>query len=116
MVLWFVRGLRRGIVTTRYPRRPDPFASMLPTPPVFDPRLLTPSVADDLAARCPSGALAREEDLLLFDVGACTACGRCIAASRGAARPSGSWDLAATRRQHLVKQIPIDGRTRTSRS
>jgi hypothetical protein len=23
MPLWFVRGLRRGVVTTRYPARPD---------------------------------------------------------------------------------------------
>jgi hypothetical protein len=110
MALWFVRGLRRGVVTTRYPRAPDPSALALPTPPAFDPRLLTPEIADDLAARCPSGALARREDVLLLDLGTCTACGRCIAASGGAARPSGSWDLAATEREHLVKTVPIDGR------
>ena len=27
MPLWFVRGLRRGVVTTRYPARPDESAA-----------------------------------------------------------------------------------------
>jgi hypothetical protein len=33
MPLWFARGLRRGVVTTRYPARPDGSAAVLPTPP-----------------------------------------------------------------------------------
>ena len=38
MTLWFIRGLRRGVVTTRYPARPDASAASLPTPPAFRPR------------------------------------------------------------------------------
>ena len=41
MPLWFARGLRRGVVTTRYPDRPDVSAVDLPTPPAFRPRQLT---------------------------------------------------------------------------
>ena len=43
MPLWFARGLRRGIVTTRYPARPDDSAASLPTPPAFRPAALTPA-------------------------------------------------------------------------
>ncbi len=109
MATWFLRGARRGVVTTRYPARPEPSASSLPTPPSFDPRLLTRAVAADLEASCPSGALYRVDGYLVFDVGACSACGRCIAASGGAARPSGHFELATSERERLLKRIPIEG-------
>ena len=41
MPLWFLRGLRRGVVTTRYPDRPDPSATDLPTPPAVRLEALT---------------------------------------------------------------------------
>ena len=107
MTLWFLRGLRRGVVTTRYPARPDASAAALPTPPAFRPEALTRALADRLAAACPSGALARDGDALVFDVGACTACGRCLAEAPGAATSSGEFELAATLPAHLVKRIPL---------
>ncbi len=113
MPLWFARGLSRGVVTTRYPARPEPTAATLPTPPAFRPRLLTRQAADRLVAVCPSNALSREDDVLLFDVGACTACGRCAEAAAeaapGAVIASGQFELAATSREALIKQIPILG-------
>ncbi|MGH9106635.1 MAG: hypothetical protein ACRDZX_12520 [Acidimicrobiales bacterium] len=110
MALWLLRGLRRGIVTTRYPAVTDPWASGLPTPPVFDERRLTAALADELVRICPSRALGREGESLLLDLGACTACGRCSAVAGGAARPSGVFELASTRRDNLVKRIAIGGR------
>jgi ferredoxin-like protein FixX len=110
MPLWTVRGLRRGVVTTRYPARPDPSAHLLPAPPAFRPDVLTRDLADRLAAVCPSRALARDGDVLVFDVGACTACGRCRAEAPQAAGASGEFELAATARAHLVKRIPLGGR------
>jgi hypothetical protein len=107
MPLWFVRGLRRGVVTTRYPARSDPSARALPTPPAFWPGALTREVADGLVAICPSRALARDGDTLVFDVGACTACGRCQQHAPDAARPSGEFELAATARTTLRKRIPL---------
>ncbi len=107
MPLWFVRGLRRGVVTTRYPARPDPSASLLPTPPAFRPLFLDERVADRLCEVCPSHALRRENDLLIFDVGACTACGRCREAAPEAVTVSGAFELAATSRASLVKHIPL---------
>ncbi len=109
MAIWFLRGLRRGVVTTRYPAQAEPSAHLLPTPPTFDPRRLTRAVAVAVAECCPSGALTMDGAVLVLDIGACSACGRCVAAGGGAARRSGLFELAATERQHLVKRIPIAG-------
>jgi dissimilatory sulfite reductase (desulfoviridin) alpha/beta subunit len=107
MPLWFLRGLRRGVVTTRYPARPDASARALPTPPAFRPDALTRELADRLQEICPSRALAADNDVLIFDAGACTACGRCREAAPEAISASGEFELAATDRGHLVKRIPL---------
>jgi hypothetical protein len=107
--LWFVRGLRRGVITTRYPARPDPSATGLPTPPAFRPDGLTSEIADTLVAICPSRALAREGGTLLFDAGACTGCGRCRDAAPDAVTASGEFELAVTSRTALRKRIPLAG-------
>lgn len=109
MALWFTRGLRRRVVTTRYPVALDGWASSLPTPPEFFPRRLTKDLCDRMIAVCPSTALMRINQTLVFDVGACSACGRCISVAGAAARPSGVFELAATKRSQLVKSIPIEG-------
>ena len=109
MPLWFARGLRRGVVTTRYPARPDSSSVFLPTPPAFRPRQLTRESADRIVAVCPSTALSRQGDELVFDVGACTACGRCAAAAPHAVTSRGVFELASITRSALVKKIPILG-------
>lgn len=60
MAAWFIRGLRRGVVTTRYPRVTDEWARALPSPPSFDPERLTEELADGLSRACPTGALLRD--------------------------------------------------------
>ena len=119
MPLWFARGLRRGVVTTRYPARPDSSAAFLPAPPAFRPRQLTRQTADRLIAVCPSTALSRPEEgdgevgaVLVFDAGACTACGRCAEAAPHAVTSSREFELAATARSALVKKIPLLGEAR----
>ena len=110
MVLWFAHGVRRGVVTTRYPfEEPDGGTRDLPTPPCFDPDALTNDVVAELVAVCPSGALRREDDTLVYDVGACTSCGRCQAAAPDAVSASDMFELAATAREQLVKRIPLRG-------
>jgi hypothetical protein len=109
MPLWFARGLRRGVITTRYPARPDDSAATLPTPPAFRPGELTRQIADVIIAACPSGALRRDDTALLFDVGACTACGRCRDVAPATVTSSGEFELAATGRYELVKKIPLLG-------
>jgi hypothetical protein len=56
---WFLRACFRGVVTTRYPARPEVSAASLPTPPSFRPEALTRQIADGLVAVCPSAALRR---------------------------------------------------------
>jgi formate hydrogenlyase subunit 6/NADH:ubiquinone oxidoreductase subunit I len=114
MPMWFARGLRRGIVTTRYPARPEPSAAALPTPPAFDAQRIDAVLADRLCELCPSRALRLmkgdgEAGVLIVDVGACTACGRCREAAPGAVTASGEFELAATARGHLVKRIQLRG-------
>jgi hypothetical protein len=109
MPLWFARGLRRGVVTTRYPARPDDSAAWLPTPPAFRSRLLTRDLVDRMIAVCPGPALSRRDDVLVFDVGACTACGKCAVAAPDAVASSGEFELATTSRSALIKEIPIQG-------
>lgn len=108
MALWFLRGLRRGVATTRYPRdAPEPWTHELPTPPVFDASLLDTALAERLVELCPSSALRRDGQVLIYDVGACTACGRCWAAAPAAVQPSRVFELSATARGHLVKRITL---------
>jgi hypothetical protein len=109
MPQWFARGLRRGVVTTRYPAKADPSASYLPGPPAFRSAALTRQQADSLVRICPSRALIRSGDMLVFDAGACTACGLCRESEPGAVTSSGQFELAATDRAQLMKRIPLLG-------
>jgi flavoprotein len=109
MAFWFLRGLRRGVVTTRYPASPEPSTVWLPTPPAFVSSRLTRTLADRVADVCPSGALRRDGNDLVFDLGRCTACGYCLDAAPGVARRSGEFELAALQRRDLLKRIPIGG-------
>lgn len=73
-----LRGLRDGVVTTRYPRRPDPYArrSTVVAHPV-EGATATP----DAAAICPTGAIAADPGTpVRIDTGRCIACGRCVRA------------------------------------
>ena len=106
-MLWFLRGIRKGVVTSRYPARPDPSAAGLPSPPAFRSDLLTAELADRLAAACLAGALRRDGGDLVLDLGACTGCGACIELGGDAVAPSGEFELATHNRNALVKRIPI---------
>lgn len=106
-MLWFLRGIRKGVVTSHYPARGDLSTAGLPSPPAFRSDLLTPELADRLAAGCPGGALRRDGVELVLDLGACTGCGRCGEIAGEAATASGAFELAARDRAALLKRIPI---------
>ena len=100
MSIWVLRGLRDGIVTTRWPGRPDPYADGWQGPV----RPLGPAGAAD-AALCPAGAISAQG----VDQGRCILCGRCVAErpdlfawSQGATGPA----AAALRREALVVPEP----------
>jgi len=73
--MWALRGLRHGVLTTRWPARPDEYAAATRGPAtVFAPS----ADGADLARLCPVGAIS--PDPLRIDKGACILCGRCVAA------------------------------------
>jgi Ni,Fe-hydrogenase III small subunit/ferredoxin len=79
---WITRGLREGMVTTRYPRRPDGYG------PTFraSARVITTSAGDALAdpsvneaiAACPTRAITADVSGVRLDRGRCITCGRCV--------------------------------------
>jgi Ni,Fe-hydrogenase III small subunit/ferredoxin len=106
--IWVLRGLRDGIVTTRWPRRPDEYADSWRGPAAAAPDTAVPgtvtAVGADLERLCPTGAI-EVAGRLRVDQGRCVLCGRCVAArpdlfawSAGAAGP----DAAAVTRDALV--------------
>jgi len=86
---WVLRGLREGVVTTRYPRRPDDYGpgfkgsvSVLGAKAGSGGHSRTPARGDDseLAALCPTGAIEDRASGVALDRGRCILCGRCVAA------------------------------------
>jgi Ni,Fe-hydrogenase III small subunit/ferredoxin len=106
--IWVLRGLRDGIVTTPWPRRPDEYAEAWRGPVTVRP---DGPPAPGAAALCPTGAI--EEDpagRVRVDRGKCVLCGRCVAAwpevftwSAGATGP-GAASLA--RQALVVPELP----------
>jgi Ni,Fe-hydrogenase III small subunit/ferredoxin len=105
---WVLRGLRNGVVTTRWPARPDPYADGWRGPAtVLDPR---PAESADLPALCPTGAVAVTDGSVRLDQGRCILCGRCIAGRPdvfGWSRGTGGGAL--TRDGLVVPEVPETG-------
>lgn len=75
---WALRGLRNGVVTTRWPAKPDPYGEHFPgAVRVVDQRPATPL---DLPRVCPTGAIARRGERVELDRGRCILCGACVRA------------------------------------
>jgi len=106
MSIWVLRGLRDGVVTTKWPRKPDEYAESWRGPIVVRPDAVgTPP--DEL---CPTGAIESGPDGIRVDQGKCVLCGRCVerrpdlfAWSRGAIGPRA---VALTREALVVPQAP----------
>ncbi|MHB1988835.1 MAG: NADH-quinone oxidoreductase subunit B family protein [Acidimicrobiales bacterium] len=78
---WLTRGLRQGVVTSHYPRRPDDYGpSFRATVGVRTTAELGEAEADSIAALCPTGAISTRQGGFRIDRGRCIACGRCVGA------------------------------------
>jgi Ni,Fe-hydrogenase III small subunit/ferredoxin len=107
MSLWVLRGLRNGVVTTRWPKKPDGYADGWRGPAtVLDP---APADTGGLAALCPTRAIDVIDGAVRLDQGRCILCGVCIAArpdtfgwSAGATGPAA---IAVTRDQLVVPDV-----------
>lgn len=102
---WVTRGLRDGILTTSWPRRPDAYA---------DGFRAAVEIVDDGGARaagaiaaCPTGAIARGDDgTVRLDRGRCILCGRCVRAAPDGFRWSPGSQIATLTRRGLVAGAP----------
>ena len=105
MSIWVLRGLRDGVVTTRWPAKPDAYADAWrgPARPVDAP---DPADLADLTDLCPTGAIS--VDPVRVDMGRCILCGRCVAERPGAfAWSEGATGPAAlTREQLIIPELP----------
>lgn len=78
---WSLRGLRDGVVTTPWPRRPDQYQSGFPATVEVQPGVAPAAsgmAPDDLKELCPTHAILVDGDQLRVDHGRCIGCGRCI--------------------------------------
>ncbi|HZR92908.1 MAG TPA: ferredoxin [Gaiellaceae bacterium] len=91
MLEWIARGLRKGVVTTRYPRRPEP------APPGFHGLIhvieaagAAPGVED----LCPTGAIAVDDGAIRVERARCILCGACVAADPARFRFEAAYETA----------------------
>jgi Ni,Fe-hydrogenase III small subunit/ferredoxin len=97
---WVFRGLRKGILTTRYPRRTDAYAE--------DGVRSLARPADDavwesgLDKLCPTGAIREAHGRVRLDQGRCIGCGACVDARPGTFAWQHGSSAATTARDALV--------------
>lgn len=106
--MWALRGLRNGVLTTRWPARPDDYAAGTRGPAMV---LAVPAAAkisgSDLARLCPAQAISQDEaGTVRLDQGGCISCGRCVAARPDIFGWSAGPDSASLSRTGLV--VPPD--------
>jgi Ni,Fe-hydrogenase III small subunit/ferredoxin len=75
--MWVLRGLRDGVVTTRWPRRTDPYFASWRGPAAINDDTDEGVALDDL---CPTMAIGTRDGRLVLDQGRCIQCGRCVEA------------------------------------
>jgi Ni,Fe-hydrogenase III small subunit/ferredoxin len=103
MLEWITRGLHKGIVTTRYPRRPEH------APAGFRGRIAVLDVhgaSDALEAVCPTDAISVREGTVALDRGRCILCGLCVVADPARFAFVEEYETAARSRRGLVVGEP----------
>jgi Ni,Fe-hydrogenase III small subunit/ferredoxin len=106
--MWALRGLRNGVLTTRWPARPDEYATATRGPATTLPVPAAAQVsAGDLTRLCPARAIGQDESgRVRLDQGGCILCGRCVATRPDVFGWSAGPDSASLSRTGLV--VPRD--------
>ena len=106
MIPWVARGLREGIVTSRYPARADDygpsFRATATARVTAAGAASSGAVAADAERACPTGAISIEDGAPRLDRGRCIACGRCAEVAPEHFAFESSPEVAALRRDLLV--------------
>jgi len=104
MIRWFLRGVSRARVTTRYPRGEEPASAGFRARALLDPDAIDEAGAATLAAACLPGALAvTDRGSLRLDGGRCIGCGLCVdASSKRAVTIDPGYELATRSRERLL--------------
>jgi Ni,Fe-hydrogenase III small subunit len=91
MLEWIVRGLAKGVVTTGYPRRPEPApAGFRGAIEVIESGGAGPELADV----CPTGAIVVDRGEVSVEAGRCILCGLCVDAAPDRFRFAATFETA----------------------
>jgi Ni,Fe-hydrogenase III small subunit/ferredoxin len=99
---WIPRGLRDGIVTTRYPRRPDGYGPAFRGRIVVDPEHGRGPAIDVVREACPTDAISTADGQVELDRGRCILCGRCTDLFPETFRFEPNFETSAVGRTQLV--------------
>jgi len=101
--MWALRGLRNGVLTTRWPGRPDAYATALPAAATVRAQPGAAGADIELRPLCPTGAIAQDSaGAISLDQGRCILCGRCVRARPDLFGWQAGPESAATDRSGLV--------------
>jgi Ni,Fe-hydrogenase III small subunit/ferredoxin len=105
MLAWIARGLRKGIVTSRYPHATEPeLEGFRGRVDVLDPD----GANEDLEALCPTAAIRVDGGRLSLDRGRCVLCGACVEAAPERFRFSSAYETASRRRVGIVSGAAVE--------
>jgi formate hydrogenlyase subunit 6/NADH:ubiquinone oxidoreductase subunit I len=110
MLGWIWRGVRTGVVTTQYPRRPATMPGAYRGRVVVDADRCDPRACRVCADVCLPRAITVEHGVLRLDVGRCITCGYCVdACPAGALQLRNDFELAVRLRADLITEIAGEG-------
>ena len=98
---WISRGLRNGIVTSRYPREADGYGTDF-RGAVEVNRARAEKEINAVVEACPTQAVSTHDGTLTLDRGKCILCGRCTEIAPEVFTFSPSFEVSALHRRSLV--------------
>ncbi|MHB1508745.1 MAG: NADH-quinone oxidoreductase subunit B family protein [Acidimicrobiales bacterium] len=109
---WITRGLREGIVTSHYPRRPDGYGEDFHAGVTVRPESAAQGgrtgEIDAVVTACPTGAICLDRDKVSIDRGRCIVCERCVLSRPDVFISQSDIETATLRRTHLVSPVRPD--------